>query len=158
MSIHGLPLILFNVGRKKLSDIEYLSIKEFDNKLRNDEGLLSATGTLATLTANTGQDMYIARAQVVFFINAGGANTSFADAVELRINGTVVETATSSFGVFSGSGVGGNSVLVYDFKNIGHSVAAGQIINLEVTTLSSVVDVEGFIECFEEPTGTTPQV
>jgi len=91
------PWISFLQERKKrLSDIEYLAIKEFGGKLVKNEGFLSATGTLATLTAASGKDMYIARAKVVFYKNTAGSTVSIADKVELQINGTAVETATFS--------------------------------------------------------------
>ena len=139
-----------------MSDIEYLCIKEFDAKLRKTEGFLSAAGDLATLTASSGKDMYIARANCTFFANS--TNTSaLADEVVLKINGTIVETAKSSM-LADTANRDGVMVHNYEFKNIGHKVAATQIIKLEVITIDSQVDVEGFIECFEEATGDSPQV
>jgi hypothetical protein len=44
----------------------------------------------------------------------------------------------------------------YEFKNIGHKVAAGQIIKLEIISLGTDVNVEGFIECFGKDTGVNP--
>ena len=44
----------------------------------------------------------------------------------------------------------------YEFKNIGHKVAATQIIKLEVISLDAEVDVEGFIQAIEVPTGENP--
>lgn len=131
-----------------MSDILFLSVKEHASKLRTDEGFLSAAGDLATLTATGGKDMYIARAKVVFFRNTTSL-VSTADEVVLKVNGTVVETAK-----FSGSAE--QPTWEYTFKNIGHKVAATQIIKLEVITLDTQVDVEGFIECFEETTGESP--
>jgi len=51
-------------GASTLSDIMFISVKEFGSKLRTTEGTLSATGYLCTLTANTGKDMYLAKAKV----------------------------------------------------------------------------------------------
>jgi len=137
-----------------LSDIEYLAIKENDGKLRSDEGFKSTTGDLATLTANSGKDMYIARAKVTFFLNA--VNTSsFGDEVVLKINGVIKETSKAS--LLAGN-VSGTSTIIYEFKNMGLKVAATQIIKLEVITLDADTDVEGFIECFEETTGASPAV
>ena len=143
--------------QQDMGDIEFLSIKEFDGKLRSDEGSLSATGDLATLTATLGKDMYIARAKVVFFAITSSSFNSLADEVVLKLNGTVIETSKESQGVESISLRASNTV-EYEFKNIGKKVAAGETIKLEVITLSASVDVEGFIECFEEDTGTTPQI
>jgi len=152
------PWIHALFGRKKrLSDIEYLAIKEFDGKLRSDEGFLSAAGDLATLTATAGKDMYIARAQVTFFQNTGTANPAAADEVVLKLNGVIIETTKQTIGQRTNVGFV-NATNVYEFKNIGQKVAATQIIKLEVITLDADTDVEGFIECFEETTGDSPAV
>jgi len=137
-----------------MSDILFLSVKEHAGKIRSNEGFLSTTGDLAALTANAGKEMYLARAKVVFFTNT--TNVSADDEVVLKINGTIIETVKYSSAVSSGSGIGGNAKAYYSFENMGHKVAAWEIIKLEVIALSSVVDVEGFIECFEEPTGQSP--
>jgi len=159
MSIFGLPLILFKTLKGgKLSDIEFLSIKEFEGKVRKIEGFLSAIGDLATLTANTGKDMYIARAKVIFYANSSSPGAMIADKAELKINGVTVETATSTMIDEAAADTAGVLTLIYEFKNIGHKVAATQIIKLEVITLAAETDVEGFIECFEEDTGTSPQI
>jgi len=151
--IHWFSGIRGKSGR--LSDIEFLAKKDFDGKLVKNEGFLSAAGDLATLTANSGKDMYIARANCVFFSNVNGSR-SVADEVVLKINGVIVETVKFSHReVSTGTGVVSMS---YDFKNIGHKVAATQIIKLEVITLDTEVDVEGFIECFEEDTGVDPTI
>jgi len=147
-------------AKRKLSDIEFLAVKEFDGKLRTNEGFLSATGDLATLTANTGKDMYLARAQVTIYLNElAGASVATSQQVVLKMNGIIIETSRASLSqvgtIARGTGV---TALVYEFKNIGQKVLAGQIIKLEVITLAIVADVEGFIECWEEPTGDTPQV
>lgn len=149
-----IPLAIPKGG--KLSDIEYLSIKAFEGKLRKAEGNLSATGDLATLTAAAGKDMYIARAKVVFYANVANS-AAIGDEVVLKINGVVVETAKYSFDA-STAGAGGVLSFPYTFKNIGHKVTPSQVIKLEVITLDSQTDVEGFIECNEEPTGVSPQI
>ena len=151
------PWISFLQERKKrLSDIEYLAKKEFDGKLKKSEGFLSVAGDLATLTASSGKDMYIARAKVTFFVNTStGAPIVVADEVVLKINGVIVETGKYSLRISTDAGVAAFS---YEFKNIGHKVAATQIIKLEVITLDTETDVEGFIECFEETTGESPQI
>jgi len=137
-----------------MSDIQYLAIKEFDGKLRSDEGFLSAPGDLATLTANTGKDMYLARAQITYFGNKT-AGSSIADQVVLKINGTIVETSKATLANTT-SAI--QTTFTYEFKNIGQKVAAAQIIKLEVITLDVDTDVEGMIECFEEDTGATPRL
>jgi len=146
-------------GRKKrLSDIEYLSIKEFDGKLVENEKFLSATGDLATLTASSGKDMYLASAKVVFFANTQNASAATADEVVLKVNDVIKETVKFSWGANLGNATGGDLVFDYEFKNIGQKVAATQVIKLEVITLDADTDVEGYIQCFEETTGESPQI
>lgn len=156
------PVITFLKERKKrVSNIEYLAVKEKEGKLREDEGFLSAAGDLAKLTANTGKDMYLASAKCVFFVNNVSTNHGSAgDKVVLKINGVIKETARFSF-LHSGTGTtsGGTTLYgYYEFKNIGQKVAAGQIIKIEVITLDVDVDVEGYVQCFEEDTGTDPRL
>ena len=139
----------------KLSDIEFLAIKEFGGKIVKNEGTASAAGDLATLTANSGKDMYIARAKCVFHQQANISSLQTAEVV-LKINGTVVETATSAKSGQTTSQ--GETDIYYEFKNIGHKVAATEIIKLEVISTGAGIDEEGFIECFEVATGDSPQI
>jgi len=139
-----------------MSDIEFLMIKEFDGKLRKNEGSLTATGTLATLTAATGKDMYLARAKVSVrsqsTINASQAT------IELQVNGVVVETFIYLLAEASSSnGWVENTSDQYEFVNIGHKVDAAQVIKLEVTVESEMV-IEGFVECVEEDDGVSPAI
>ena len=69
MSIFGLPLYMFTVPEvdDEMGDIEYLSIKEFENKRVDVNATLSLNNTstetdLVTQTANTGKDMYLGAA------------------------------------------------------------------------------------------------
>jgi hypothetical protein len=139
------------VGR---GDLQFISKKEFDGKIRSAEGALSAVGDLATLTANTGKDMYLARAKITFWGNTFTGDLG--NKVELKVNGTTIETTAFSVSVNTGGGGGALQSMVYEFKNIGHKVLAGEIIKLEVTVLGTKTDVEGFIECYEEDTGVSP--
>ena len=142
-------------GVSTLSDILFLAKKEFDGKLLSNEGSLTAAGDLATLTAGTGKDMYIARAKVN--IHLDGSNTFAAgDEVVLKVNNVIVETYKPTHALSTAAdGDGGPQ---YEFKNVGHRVTAGQIIKLEVITLDTQSEVEGFIECFEEDTGVDPVI
>ena len=141
-----------------MSDIEYLAIKENDGKLVKNEGFLSATGDLATLTASAGKDMYVARAKVAAFSNNDTSTAFIACEVVLKINNVIVETFKTSFGSGGTNVANGMVGTSYEFKNIGHKVAATQIIKLEVISIDAECDVEGFVECFEEPTGGDPRV
>ena len=138
----------------RLSDIEFLSKKEFDGKLRTTEAFSTATGDLVTLTANSGKDMYLARAKVTLYLSSGG--TSSSDKIELSANGTVIETITTSLRNDSTNGAA--TYHTYEFKNIGLKVAATQIIKVEIIALDSETEVEGFLSCFEETTGEDPTI
>ena len=145
-------------GKKRLSDIEYLSIKEFDSKLVQADGTATATGDLASLTASSGKDMYLAKARInVGYTGATGLNEVGANIV-LKVNGTVVETVNARF---IRSSVEIDSVMTYnyDFSNIGQKVAATEIIKLEVISISSTsITVAGALVCFEETTGDSPAI
>ena len=137
---------------KTLSDIEFLSIKEFDGKIVSNEGHLSATGDLATLTASGSKDMYLAKAKVSFVHD--GVGTSGAT-VELSINGVVKETTQFDGAVIAGSTP---QPVNYDFINMGRKVATTQIIKLEVTAIGTGDEIEGTVLCFEEATGASPAI
>ena len=124
--------------------MSFLSKKEFDGKLRQDDGLLVAVGTLVTLTASAGKDMYLAKAKVNWETVGVGDLT-----IELDVNGVVIETYEVTF---VASDVGH-----YEYLSSGFKVLATQIIKLEVT---SEVNgrVHGTLICFEEDTGTNPSV
>jgi len=138
------------------SDVAFLMRKEFQSALVSDEGFLSATGDLASLTASAGKDMYLASAKITLFTNTNVTLVTAGCQVVLKINDVIIETTNFSAGISSGSGVGGNPHMVYEFKNIGASVEAGEIIKLEVISIDAAVDVEGFIECVEVDTGEDP--
>jgi len=79
-----------------LSDIEFLSIKESEGKVRSDEGIRTSAGTLATLTANIGKDMYIATAKVIFSVE-NISELSINDRIDLKLNGVTIEIAQFLF-------------------------------------------------------------
>jgi len=144
------PWIHALFGRKKrLSDIEYLAIKEFDGKMVKNGSIRTTTGDIATLTASSGKDMYLAKAVIV----ADGVGTSLDTIrVDLKINGTTEE-------IFSGEMISGQGVVPFHFGLTGVKVAATEIIKLELITIdSNAIAVAGMIECFEETTGESPQV
>ena len=143
---------LWERGGGKLSDIEYLSIKEFDGKRVTNEGALSAAGDLATLTASGGKDMYLGRAG--FTVNhdlVSATNQNFK--IELSANGVVIETVLGGI-MHDGAAVNTN----HTFQNVGFKVAATQIIKIEVISMGTNLEIEGFLECFEEGTGASPAI
>jgi len=83
---------LAQVRRRKLGDIEYLSIKEFEGKRvdkHDNQTLTTATETdLATQTASGGKDMYLASASFRIAVGFIGSPTII---MRLFVNGVVVE-------------------------------------------------------------------
>lgn len=141
------------VDSKSSSDVSFLMKKEFEGALVHNEGTISATGDLATLTASASKDMYVARAKITFSTEGTAQSEKSGQEVVLKVNGTIVETCTASISQ-TGAGVVNN--LVYEFKNMGLKVATTEIIKLEVITLGTLVTVSGFLECVEVDTGLDP--
>ncbi len=140
---------------KRLSDIEYLAIKEFGGKLRKNPANRTSIGDLGTLTANTGKDMYLAKAYVSGWQSGNGFKKDAT--IVLKINGTIVETCYfSASGTTTGSGAGGTHSQWYNFT-VGYKVAATQIIKMEVTVIDGY-QISGTVECFEENTGESPAI
>jgi len=142
-------LVFLKESGKRLSDIEFLSIKEFDGKIVSNEGSRTTTGDLATLTASSGKDMYLAKAKIV--ANVTDASNTDLD-IELKVNGVIKETCKIDL-INSGT-----TSFEYEFAITGLKVAATQIIKLEVITITAISEVSGVLECFEETTGESPAV
>jgi hypothetical protein len=136
-------------GGGGVGDIGFLAVKQFDNKLRTDEGTLTGTGVLASITANVGKDMYIAGASLTYVKNIGSG--SFNVQVELQVNGIVIETYISR-----GSASSPGGFHPYHFNQRGLMVAAGETIELVVTALGSSSQIEGNLLVWEEDTGESP--
>lgn len=148
MSIFGLPLILFQVGKKgrKLSDTEFLSIKEFDGKIVTNTGVRTTVGDIVSLTANIGKDMYLASAKITLLGVGGNIETAN---IVLKINGVIIEQTDLGADI---------ATFPYQFQTKGVKVLAGQIIKLEILSVSLTPLVYGNLQCFEEDTGVSPQI
>ena len=146
-------LVFLKRSGKKLSNIEYLAIKEFGGKLVKNAGtkLDGTTGDLATLTASAGKDMYLAKAHAHVRLDAASGLILFE--VQLKVNGAVEDDWIGSAAVSSE----GPTIYHYDF-NIGYKVAATEIIKLEVITSDADLDFSGSIQCIEEDTNASPAV
>lgn len=157
MTMVGLPLILVQVGgvKKTLSDIEYLAIKEFDNKRVDvfaeiDQATIAVTD-LVTQTANVGKDMYLAKASIVW--NKTGA-TNAGITARLFINGVKEDEVLWSTGTLT------TQQEQYIFTTESIKVLTGQIIKIEVLSDSAndVINYKGKLLLWEEDTGTTPAI
>ena len=146
---------LWQSGRR-LSDIEYLAIKEFDGKTRQVDGTATAAGTIATITAASGKDMYLSGAKISIGHNNSLVSNVFGlTQVDLYINGTIVESCVRSSLALSG----GAEEVDYEFNTKGVKVAATQIIKLELAAINNTREiVSGVINVFEEATGDSPAI
>jgi len=157
-----MPWIAFlkSRGGKKLSDIEYLSIKEFGSKLVKNDGSLSATGDLCSITAASGKDMYLASAKINVYAETDNIDDRSITVV-LKAGAAGSETIVETFDMILGrdsSGTNGVAGRSYEFNLKGIKVTTTQNIQLEVTVIEAGVGVNGQLTCFEEATGATPQV
>lgn len=157
-----IPLVVFPVKFVQFDNDDdddmnkYVLQAAFDGRLKHDEGFLSATGDLATLTATASKDLYLTAAKITFYVNTTTDPLSSGDSVELNINGTVIETSKASLLSTSAGDNGGTTTFAYEFRNLGHKITATQTMKLEVVALDTQVDVEGFIQAIEVPTNENP--
>ncbi len=160
MTMVGMPLILNRVIialGDEMSDLQFISIKEFEGKLRQNDSVRTSAGDLATLTAAAGKDMYLASAKVTFQRTGNTTGGFVSGIITLDVNTDIKDSCEFSI---SGDGADDSVSLAYgtyDFP-IGFKVTTGQIIKLEVTVLGSNLSVTGEIQCWEEDTGESPQI
>jgi len=152
------PWILFlKGGKKRLSDIEYLSIKDFDGKRVDVDDILSITTSsteldAATQTAGSGKDMYLAGANITSIITL--QSQAFSIIFRLYVNGTVVETLEVE-------GVALADEYSLTFLTKGVKVAATQIIKITAQqsgTTGRSSQHRSKLMLFEEATGESPQI
>jgi len=145
-----------------VSDIEYLATIESgkgpgNSVLKTDEGSVTATGDIASITASASTDLYVARAKCSARLETDSASQKVGQ-VELKVNGVIKETFSFSL---SGSNVGnsgGSTTTNYEFECVGLKVDATQIIKLEFVTDPTGVTVDAFLECIEIDDGVSPRL
>jgi len=143
--------------RKRLSDIEYLAIKDNDGKRVDADAEVSIadSGTetdIVTVTANSGKDMYLGGAKMNFATTVGSGSTDVT--FRLFVNGVELEKF-----VFRAKALGLEGS--FEFLTKGVKVAATQIIKLtgqNSDATSKTVAYYGKLILFEETTGESPQV
>jgi len=145
-----------------LGNIIDLAIKAFEGKLRRQgltnptcaDGERTTTGLLTSITALAGKNLFLAKAKVTFY--ADSADPALGDKVELRFNGTKVETSAATLQVAFGSN--GFATWTYKFENLNHFVGPTDVISLEVTVLDPQTTVTGSLEGWDEDTADSPQI
>jgi len=146
------------LGKKgKLSDIEYLAIKEFDSKLVTNTGQQAdgGTGNTATLTASSGKDLYLAKAKVTVRIDV---DTNIILGEVTLVANSVIKDRWIFSGAAGATGSGTTGEMVYEFAVQGIKVAATQTIVLDVVASNVDFDITGTLVGIEETTGETPAV
>lgn len=144
-----------------MSDIEYLSTLESGvdapagAAVKVDSGEIGAgaTGDAASITADTGKDMYVSKARIT--VSSTGSAPSGHVTCVLKLNGSIVETAKigHTFAIARGA-----AFSWAEYVSVGKKVAAGQIIKLEVTVAGIQLQCSAHLECFEVNTGVTPRL
>ena len=147
---------LWQRGRR-LSDIEYLSIKEFDGKLvtNTDEQADGGTGNTATLTASGGKDLYLVKAKVTVKIDI---ITNLIQGEITLVANSVIKDRWEFSGFHSTSSAGSMLTLDHEFAVQGIKVAATQTIVLDVVSSNADFDIMGTLVGFEEATGASPAI
>ena len=144
-------------GGRKLGDLEFLSIKEDEDKRVDVDDATSVTNTvtetdLATQTASGGKDMYLGGAKWTCSISS---NANFDILIQLYVNGVVVEQKTFDE-------VSNNNDLEYVFLTKGEKVTTGQIIKITMihssATPTRITKNKTKLILWEEPTGESPQI
>ena len=154
------PVIQFARSvRRQVSDIEYLATIESGNgagnsTLKTDEGTLSATGDLASITASASKDLYLAKA--IVSVRAESITTAATVIVVLKVNGVIKETYSAE--IIIASGEGATTSANYHFGCVGLKVDAAQIIKLEAVTVGTNLEVNGYLQCIEIDDGISPRL
>ena len=153
------PVITFLLSRrKKVSDIEFLAVKEFDGKLVHNKNERDSTGDGAILTATAAHDLYLAEAKVMFSV-PGTTSVAGEARAELFINGTAEDEVYVKFtGQISGGSGGGVWSINHKFALKGRKVLATQIIKIVVTEISTSIRCNSTLIGFEELTGVDPRI
>lgn len=151
--------LVSGVKGRKLSDLEFLSIKEFNDKRVDVDGEVADLGTsetdVATQTANTGKDMYLGKA----VITLQQSSTTVTNLVKVRLFANAVEIEKRTVEVQSNSG-SKNSEGFYEFISKGVKVETGQIIKItaEPTSATGTLVANATLTLWEEDTGVSPQI
>ena len=134
-----------------MSDIEFMSIKQFQGKILKADGSVATAAEIASIVPATGKTFYIAGASVAFD-DTSITSANSAARVALR-NDTVTLEVKIFEGkiVSSGSGIGGRAYVTEVFALKGDSLigngAKKYSLNVEaVTNCTSYGMLYGFIE------------
>ena len=153
-------------GKRKLSDIEYLSIKEFDSKLFTEiSATFTTTGVKITRTIASGKSFYIAKASIIPIVNTVASTSGLSVVnrrctVDVKYDGTVIDTLGYDFeydGANSNRAAMGNAFNL-ESQIIGKKLDGDAVkkVELDATSVSGTYKVR--LIGFEETTADTPAV
>ena len=151
-------LVFLKRSGKRLSDIEFLMVQEFNGNLTHDENTVSTATDLVKITAGAG-DMYLAKAKVS--VRTEAAENNGVAIIELQAGAdgseTTIATCAIALSLVAG-GEGSNTSDHYEFVMSGNKVTTGQVIQLVVTSVSADIEVNGELVCVEVDTNASPAV
>ncbi len=156
--------------KRKVSDIEFLSIKEFDNKLITEFASFNTTGVKITHTVPNGKTFYLSKCAFMA-TDAGNVDLQIlSNTVQVRscfitikYDGTIIDRLHYNFasqgvnasdpgGMATSNDKWGSSIIGKSLQGTG----AGVNVEIEVTAISGNYAV--ILEGFEEDTGTSPAI
>lgn len=149
-------LVFLKESGKRLSDIEYLAIQEFNGNLVTNTGQQAdgGTGNTATLTASSGKDLYLAKAQVTIRLDL--ASAILLPEITLVANSVIKDRWEPSVLDEGGTGSAGMISQTHDFAVQGIKVAATQTIVIDVVSSDVDIDITGTLVGIEVATGASP--
>ncbi len=153
-----LNIIAAKLGRRKVSDIEFMSIKQFLGKILKNHSNRTTTGVITSVTPATGKTFYLAKASSFAYSNPAGVNANQGDgdsvvqvrndtnvndvlgsgAIEVHASG-VNQTGTGGISKTESS-VGGDSLVGNGIKTYDLNLA---VIGSDTTVYSTIF---GYIE------------
>lgn len=169
MSIYGLPLILFEVKgkRTKMGDLEFLTVKQFDNKLiKTLSAEFTGNAVQITRTPASGKTFYFLKAKLYPVVNtisaAANTTTNRRTDVEIRLNGVAIDVLTFDMealfqtGGFNGGGMAKANQLESLIVDSMDGNGTTKKVELVSTNTSGTFRVS--LLGIEENTGTSPQI
>ena len=143
---------LFERGRR-VSDIEFMSVKQFEGKLKKAEGSATGTGTIVSITPATGKTFYLAGAHVQQV--ATGAVAAYSWHAELKNDTTVVDNVGAQ-----GSATTTLTALPQIFQLKGDSLVgnSSKTYSINIQANSDSLQLEAMIYGYEEDDADDPRL
>ncbi len=160
----------FRSGKKRLSDIEFLAINEFDNKLIHDlSAEFTTTGVKFTRTPASGKTFYLAKAKLILkdgvTLRTSLGSNHVQCRAEIKYNGTVIDTIMfdSQASLIAGGRDQETTTLGGDHQAVTNAIGKSMDGNAIKLVEINVAAIAGgtfrvLMMGWEEDTGTSPAV